>query len=542
MNVALHRCHRDGVRPHAVVGRIAHARLDRIESHLHRLGRGHQLRKEELAFVELLPHHIERGNEHAVDQVERVVTLQQRLGGRSHRTLSARQDEMHHVTHGIGGIRKRIRHLHRAFCGRISSPRRLRRLRGARGSARSRRACRIRVRGIGVFPDEPDSTGILAVQHPERVHRIGVAFRLRVQNGHIQPAPERGGQKRRVHHVALRQAEADVGHAERRAHTQALLHHVHGAQDLKRLRLIGRARHGQAVDDHIGSRDAVTFGSFHDPLGNGETPLGGGRDALIVKGKADHGAPIAFHDGKHGFQALPLSVDAVDKRLARVTAHRRLHRHRIGRVHHQRQRNRGREFVHRGGQHSRLVKLGKAHVDIEHVGAQLLLGNSLPHQVIQVTRTQRRLKLRLARGVDTLADHGDAGHAHRKHHGLLSAAQHASGIVGARRRHATGISHTTKLARVFRRRAAAPADDRGARIEHALHRGGEILGRHVEHGNPVLHARQARVRLHHQRATRTTRHILRGTQQLRRTKRAVQAHGMRAHARQHLSGHLGRRA
>ena len=379
VDIALHRGHCDGVRSHAVVGGIAHARLDHVESHLHRLGRSHQLGKEELPFVELLPHHIKRGNEHAVDQVERVVTLQQRLGGRPHRALSTRQDKMHHVANGIGGVRKRLRHRNRAFRSCIGSPRRLRRLRSAHGGTCTRRTCRIRVRGVGILPDELDGAGILAVQHPERVHRVGVSLRLRVQNRHIQPAPERSSQKRRVHHVALRQAEADVGHAERRAHAQALLHHGHGAQYLKRLRLVGSTRHGQAVDDHIGSRDAVTFGSFHDPLGNGETPLGSGRDAIFVKGKADHGAPIALHDGKHGIQAFPLAVDAVDKRLARITAHRRLHRHRVGRVHHQRQRDRGRELVHRSGQHSRLVKLGKAHVDVEHVGAQLLLGNGLPH-------------------------------------------------------------------------------------------------------------------------------------------------------------------
>ena len=270
------------------------------------------------------------------------MSLEQRLGGRSHRALSTRQDEMHHVANGIGGVRKRLRHRNRAFRSCIGSPRRLRRLRGSHGGACPHRACRIRVRGVGILPDKLDGAGILAVQHPERVHRVGVALRLRVQNRHIQPAPERGGQKRRVHHVALRQAEADVGHAERRAHAQALLHHGHGAQDLKRLRLVGSTRHGQAVDDHIGSWDAITLGGFHDPLGNGETPLGRGRDALFVKGKADHGASVAFHDGKHGLQAFPFAVDAVDERLARVTAHRRLHRHRVGRVHHQRQRDRGR--------------------------------------------------------------------------------------------------------------------------------------------------------------------------------------------------------
>ena len=419
---------------------------------------------------------------------------------------------MHHVAHGIGGVRKRPRHRHRALHYRVGSSRRLRRLRSAHGGTRTRRPCRIRVRGVGIFPDELDGAGILAVQHPERVHRIGVTLRLRIQNGHIKPTPERGGQKRRVHHVALRQAEADVGYTERRAHAQALLDHVHGAQDFKRLRLIGRARHGQAVDDHIGSRDAVTFGGFHDPLGNGETPLGSGRNTLFVKGKADHGASVAFHDGKHGFQALLLAIDAVDKRLARVTAHRRLHRRRVGRVHHQRQRDRGGKLVHRSGQHSRLVKLGKAHVDVENIGTQLLLRNRLAHQVIQVARPQRSLKLRLARRVDALADHGDAGHAHRKHHGLLGAAQHASGLVGTRRRHAASIRHTAKLARVFRRRAATPANDRGARIEHTFHSRGEILGRHVEHGDPVLHARQACVGLHHQRASRAMRHILRGAQ------------------------------
>ena len=340
VDIAFHRGDCDGVRPHAVVGRIAHVRLDHVESHLHRLGGSHKLRKKELSLIELLPHHIKCGDEHAVDQVERVMSLEQRLGGRPHRALSTRQDEMHHVANGIGGVRKRIRDRHRAFRCRIGSPRRLRSLRSTRGGARSRRACRIRVRDVGILPDELDGAGILAVQYPERVHRVGVALRLRVQNRHIQPAPERGGQKRRVHHVALRQAEADVGHAERRAHAQALLHHGHCAQYLKRLRLVGSTRHGQAVDDHIGSRDAVTLGGFHDPLGNGETPLGSGRDALFVKGKADHGASVALHDGKHGLQAFPFAVDAVDERFAGVTAHRRLHRHRVGRIHHQRQRDR----------------------------------------------------------------------------------------------------------------------------------------------------------------------------------------------------------
>ena len=326
VDVALHRGHCDGVRPHAVVGGIAHARLDDVEPYLHRLGRGHQLGKEKLPLVELLPHHIKCGNEHAVDQVERVMPLEQGLGRRAHRAFAAREDQMHHIANGIGGIRKRLRNRHRAFRSRVGSPRRLR-LCNSHGNTRPRN---IRVCGVGILPDELDGAGILAVQHPERVHCIGVAPGLRVQDGHIQTAPERGGQKGGVHHVALRQAEADVGHAEGRAHAQAFLDHADGVQDLKRLRLVGRARHGQAIDDHIGPRDAVTLGGFHDALGNGETPLGRRRDALFVKGKADHGAPVTLHDGKHGLQALALSVDAVDERLAGITANRRLHRHRVG--------------------------------------------------------------------------------------------------------------------------------------------------------------------------------------------------------------------
>ncbi len=532
VDVALDRSDGDGARGGLGNVGLPHVRLHHVEAGLHRFRRRHQLRKEELPLVELVPHHVERRNEHPIDQLKRVVALKQGLRSRAHRAAAPRQNVMDQRLHVLFRVQKRLGHGNRASLG--SS-------RGChRGGTRRSRGPLIRIARVGIRGNKVDGAAILAVQHLERVHGIDVAAGLRIENGHVEAAAERGGQKRRVHHVALRKAEADVRDAEHRPHAQALLHHRDGAQDLERLALVGRASHGQTIDDHVGARDAIALGSSNDALGHGEAPLGRRRDAALVKRQADDRASVALDDGKHRLQAFLFAVHAIDERLAGVTAHRRLHGDGVGRVDHQRQGHRRGELVDGRREHLRLVEFGQTHVDVEDIGPMLLLHDGLPHQIVEIARTQRRLELRLSRRIDALADDGDVRAQGGKHHGLLGAAQNRRRLVRAR--HGLLCGHQRpKLGNVVGRRSAAAADDARARLDHLTHRTGEILRRHVEDRAPVLHMGKAGVGLHHQRAAVAGCHFLGGTHQLGRAQRAVESHGVRAHARKHFRRNLRRR-
>ena len=182
---------------------------------------------------------------------------------------------------------------------------------------------------------------ILAVQDAERRHGVAIAGVQGVQNGHVEAGPERSSKERAVHERPRRQTEADVRHAEHRAHAEALFHQSYRAQNLAHLILVGGGSHDEAVDGHVLARDAVGLGGGHDALGDGQALLGRGRDAVFVQGETHNRAAVARHDGQHGGKVVGLAIHGVHHGTTRVGAGGDLDSDRIRGIQLQRQGHRG---------------------------------------------------------------------------------------------------------------------------------------------------------------------------------------------------------
>ena len=194
---------------------------------------------------------------------------------------------------------------------------------------------------------------------------------------------------------------------------------------------------------------------------------------------------------------LLLAVNRVDDGLAGIAAHGGLDGGGVGGVDLQGQKRGALELLGCLLDDLDLVDLGQAHVDVQDVGALLLLADALAHDVIQVAVAQGLLQTLFAGGVDTLADDGD----------LVAVAGKVHNRLGARDRHA-GLAVTdagrvvvdegAKCRHVRGRGAAAAALNTHAVLDHA----GDGLGvfgcLDVKDGVAVVvHAGQSRVCLHH---------------------------------------------
>ena len=346
---------------------------------------------------------------------------------------------------------------------------------GARGGCGIARCCLsgrrvrgdlIRIGPAGVALDVSGRALVLDAQHAIAIDGVHKALGTGVHDGGVQASAKGGGQKDRAQQRAGRQAKADVRHAECALDAQALLAHRHGAQNLLGLALVGRGGHDQAVDEDAVRADAVAGGLGHDTLGDGEAGLGGIGDAALVEREADDVGAIVGDQREDLVHDLLLAVNRVDDGLAGVAAHGGLDGGGVGGVDLQGQEGGALELLGCLLDDLDLVDLGQAHVDIQDVGALLLLADALAHDVIQVAIAQSLLQALFAGGVDALADDGDlvavAGKVHnrlgaRDRHAGLSVA-HAGRVIvdeGAKCRHVRG------------RGAAASADDAHAVLDHA---------------------------------------------------------------------------
>ena len=183
--------------------------------------------------------------------------------------------------------------------------------------------------------------------------------------------------------------------------------------------MIGRGGHDQAVDEDAVRADAVAGSLGHDALGDGEAGLGGIGDAAFVEREADDVGAVVGDQRKDLIHDLLLAIDRVDDGLAGVAAHGGLDGRGVGGVDLQRQQRGALELFGRLLDDLDLVNFGQAHVDIQDVGALLLLADALAHDVIQVAIAQSLLQALFAGGVDALTDDGDlVAIAGKVHHGL----------------------------------------------------------------------------------------------------------------------------
>ena len=180
----------------------------------------------------------------------------------------------------------------------------------------------VRVARVRVGFQKCPAARILAVQDAERRHGVAVADVQGVQNGHVEAGPEGGSEERAVHERPRWQTEADIRHAEHRAHAETFLHQGHCTQNLTHLILVGGGGHDEAVDGHVLARDAVSLGGSHNALGDGQALFGRGRDTVFVQREADHRATVARHHGQHGGEVVGLAVHGVHHGAARIGASR----------------------------------------------------------------------------------------------------------------------------------------------------------------------------------------------------------------------------
>ena len=354
-----------------LVGNLAggHQAFDGIEAHARGLGRGHELRQEELALVKEDSDLIEGGDKVVVDEVHGVVVGQQAFGLGRDFALASRDD---HVADGV---------VVAVGAGGASS---------GRGVGRCGLSCcrvggdLVRIGPAGIALDVSGRALVLNAQDAIAVDGVHKALGARVHDGGVQARAKGGGQKDRAQQRARGQAKADIRHAKRTFDAQTLLAQGHGAQDLLGLALIGRGGHDQAVDEDAVRADAVAGSLGHDALGDGEASLGGIRDAALVEREADDVGAVVGDQRKDLIHDLLLAVDRVDDGLAGVAAHGGLDGGGVGRVDLQRQERGALELL--GGllDDLDLVDLGQAHVDVQDVGALLLLADALAHHVIQV--------------------------------------------------------------------------------------------------------------------------------------------------------------
>ena len=271
VDVALDGGHAD----FALVGNLAggHQALDGVKAHTRGLGRGHELRQEELSLVKEDANLVEGGDKVVVDEVHGVVICQKTLGLGCNLAFAARDD---HATNRV---------VVAVSAGGASS---------GRGVGRyylSRRRVRgdlVRIGPAGVAFDVSGRALVLNAQDAIAVDGIHKALGARVHDGGIEARAKGGGQKDRAQQRAGRQAKADVRHAERALDAQAFLAQGHGAQNLFGLALIGRGGHDQAVDEDAVRSDTVARSLGYDALGDGEASLGGIGDAVFVEREADN--------------------------------------------------------------------------------------------------------------------------------------------------------------------------------------------------------------------------------------------------------------
>ena len=191
--------------------------------------------------------------------------------------------------------------------------------------------------------------------------------------------------------------------------------------------------------------------------------------------------------------------------------------------------------------HARLIDARKAHVDVEHVGALLLLADALVDDVVEVVLAQRRLKALLAGGVDALADDGDAAASQRQLYQALGAGDGERGRGGPTDGCAT-CDDAAKQLDVGGVGAAASSDDAHAVFHHKRHGVRIGNGIDIEDGPPVLHARKAGVGLDHHGFAGDGEHGLGEGSKLRRAKRAVDTQDICPQGIEGDGGDIGRGA
>ena len=266
----------------------------------------------------------------------------------------------------------------------------------------------MRVAVCGMGADEHVGAGILGVKDTPGIEHLLAPLVLGVDDGQVEPAGERSGEKRCVDELARGQPEADVGDAERGFHAELALDEKHRLQDLGDRVLVGCRRGHHAVDDDVLARDAVRRCPLDDLARNLESLACRGGDAALVEGKPDDGAAVMARQGQDGLEAFLRAVDRVDQGLAVIGAHSRLEGGGVVGIDLERDAAHFLDLLHELCEHFGLVELRQAGIDVEQRRPCLHLGQRLVDDVVVFLIEQRVFQVGTPRGVDALADDGKA--------------------------------------------------------------------------------------------------------------------------------------
>ena len=185
-----------------------------------------------------------------------------------------------------------------------------------------------------------------------------------------------------------------------------------------------------------------------------------------------------------------------------------------------------------------LVDLGQAHVDVQDVGALLLLADALAHHVVQIAVAQGLLQALFAGGVDALADDGDfVAVAGKVHHGLGARDRHTGFAVARAGR--VVVDKRAQRCHVRRRGAAAAAHDAHAVGDYAGDGLGVLGCLDIKDGIAVIvHVGESRVGLHHNGLVGNGEHTCGESSKLGRSLAAVDAQNVGTDSVERDGGHL----
>ena len=488
VNVALDRGHHDLAAARPGLPGLGNGVLHHFKGALGSGRRLKQLRQEQRALFKACAHAVQRRNQHLVHQLQRLLGLE-------------------HFPGSLGGFRLQALLHCRAQLGHMG-----------RGS---RRGCR----APGIPGDVIGALLIPVGQNAERRNRRHHLLQVRVDDGQIQPVHHSQGQKRRVQVRAAGQAEADVGNTQHRVYPQLFLAGFQGAERLHHILLLGAGRQGQAVDVNVLLGNTGRQRRLLNAPGHLHALFGLLGNAVFVQGQADHRRAVLFAERKNRVQHLLFAVHRVHDGLAVVHAQPTLQRVRLGAVQLQGQIHHRLNGLHRHFHHGRLIHAGQAHVYVQHLGSGVHLLHRLGQDVIHVAVPQCLLEALFSGGVDAFAHNGHVVHLNRLHRRAQPAARRYIA-------HGRGFASKALLQQAdkLRRGAAAAAQHGDSQLLIGLHLAAIFLRRNVVAA--AVCPGQAGIGLHKHRNLRPGRFAQgfgHGVD-LRRTERAVDAHGVRSKA------------
>ena len=452
VHVALDGGQHDAALAGAALALLGNDVLDLLKSALGSTCGLQQLRQEQRALLVLGTHDVQRRDQCFVHHFQRLLFGQQCLGlggGIAFQALFHRLDEPRigagkfSALTGCGRCRHRL-------CGLPDGC--------GRGHA------------VGIPLDVLCALRVAIGQHVIGVNRRHHLLAGGVHDGKVKPRIHRHGEEGGVQVGAAGQAEADVGHAQNRAHAQlffAGLQRLHGSQNIL---LLGAGSQGQAVDVDVLPRDAGLQCRRCDAAGNGHAVLGGGQDAPLIDGKAHDGRTVLFAQGQNRVQLFLLAVGRVDDGLAVVHAQAVFQRLHIGGIQLQRQAGDALQGLDHLGHQGRLVHAGCAHVHVQHLSTGFHLTDRLLQNVVHILFPQCLLEALFAGGVDALTHHRDAVHIDKVHRRT----QHRGHFVGRTAGYAACKNAVQQLDEL-RRGAAAAARREQMQFPVGLHFHGEEL-------------------------------------------------------------------